>query len=198
MIFHIGEDISALSAVKERYGRCITVYGASHADLAPEFFAAARELGACIVRAGYAVVDGGGAQGLMGAVNDGALEAGGVAIGVIPDFMHERGWGHTGLTATVVTAGMHPRKQAMAALSDGVIAMPGGVGTFEEILEIMTWRKLGLYSGQAVLMDTAGYYQPLVAMMTAARDRGFINAEPALYTVAATPSQAVAEVLKHK
>lgn len=171
--------------------KAITVYAASHPDLDPRYTEAARDLGAAIARAGYALVNGGGASGLMGAVNDGAIDAGGITIGVIPDFMHDRGWGHKGLSQTIVTHGMHHRKQTMADLSSGVIALPGGVGTFEEILEIMTWRKLGIYTHPAVLLNTLHYYDPLVSMMKHAREQGFIYSCNSLFSLASTPDEAV-------
>lgn len=116
----------------------IAVYAASATDIDPVYFEAARELGALIAREGYALVDGGGAVGLMGAVNDGCLRAGGTAIGVIPAFMHERGWGHTGLSAQVVAADMHHRKSLMAALADGVIACASGQCDMDILLIINT------------------------------------------------------------
>lgn len=173
----------------------IAVYAASATDIDPVYYEAARELGALIAREGYALVDGGGAVGLMGAVNDGCLRAGGTAIGVIPAFMHERGWGHTGLSAQVVAADMHHRKSLMAALADGVIALPGGAGTLEEILEIITWRKLRLFDGPAVIADIAGFYRPLAEMLTQAVNQGFMSDTPPLYAIAPTPAEALSLAL---
>ncbi len=164
----------------------VAVYAASSTNIDQLYVAAARELGAVIAKAGYALVDGGGAVGLMGAVNDGCLEAGGAVIGVIPRFMHERGWGHKSLTHYIVADDMHQRKSIMAALADGVIALPGGVGTFEEILEIITWRKLGLYAGPAVFANVGRYYDNMVAMLEHAADEGFMSTSPELYAVAET------------
>lgn len=190
---HISDpDTLRIADIAPRCRGAVAVYAASSTHIHPAYFEAARELGVLIAQAGYALVNGGGAVGLMGAVNDGCLEAGGTAIGVIPRFMHERGWGHKALSSLIVADNMHQRKSIMAALSDGVIALPGGVGTFEEILEIITWRKLSLFSGEAVLANIRGYYDPLVAMLERSADEGFMAADgPRLYAVAGTPAEAL-------
>lgn len=183
--------------IKDLPRPAVTVYGASSPDVDKVYFDAARQLGALLAARGVAVVDGGGACGLMGAVNDGALDAGGRAIGVIPRFMAEKGWGHTGLTRMVVAEDMHRRKEMMAAAGIAAIAMPGGVGTFEELLEIMTWRKLGLYHHPVVVLNTDGYYNPLRDMLDHAAARRFMaynNVEP-LCLFADTPAEAVAVAL---
>ena len=115
----------------ERKG--IAVYCASSADIDKTYFATAREIGRGIALRGYDVVCGGGCMGLMAAVIDGALEAGGNAIGVLPRFMMERNWNHQGLSRTIVTESMHERKECMASLSCAAIALPGGVGTLDEL-----------------------------------------------------------------
>lgn len=177
----------------------ITVYGASSSYINSEYIEAARQLGRYLAEAGFAVVNGGGSAGLMGAVNDGCLEAGGVAVGVIPGFMAERGWGHKELTKMIVTRDMHQRKEVMAGCADAVIALPGGVGTFEELLEIITWRQLGLFGGKVVMMNTRGYYDPLLRTLRHAEDEGFMRkgaqAERQLIWPVDTPVQAVDEVL---
>jgi len=173
-------------------GKTICVYGASSAQLPAEYFAAARELGKEIASRGLTLVTGAGRAGLMAAVNDGAIAEGGTTVGIIPRFMHERGWTHAGLTEVVVTADMHERKQEMARLSRAVIALPGGSGTLEELLEIITWRQLGLFEGQVVLLDTMGYYQPLLAMFERAIADGFMTEQHrTIWRVAATPAEAV-------
>lgn len=173
----------------------VAVYAASSTHIDPVYFDAARELGALIARAGYTLVDGGGSSGLMGAVNDGCLEAGGTAIGVIPRFMHERGWGHRSLSDTLVAEDMHDRKATMARMADAVIALPGGVGTLEEILEIITWRKLGLFDGPAVFCNINGYYDDMARMLEKAVCEGFMDANPPLYSVAASPAEAMEIIL---
>lgn len=186
-------DTRALPSDKKR----ITVYGASSSRIDPVYVQAARAVGHAIALAGAEVVNGGGATGLMGATADGALEAGGTVTGIIPRFMTDRGWGHKSLTHTVVTDGMHPRKQTMAAISHGTIALPGGIGTFEELLEIITWRQLHLYDGPVVILNTAGYYDPLLQMIDRAEEQGFMRkGRPRrLFAVTRDPTQAVALAL---
>ncbi len=175
------------------YGCAITVYGASAADLDPVYHRAATEVAREAVRLGVAVITGGGTQGMMGTVNDTVLGEGGVAIGIIPQFMVDRGWGHKGLTHTEVTPGMHTRKARMAALSSGVIALPGGVGTMDELMEIITWRQLGLFRGNVVILNVAGYWDPLLAMLERAESEGFMRkgTRSDLWHVTADPAEAV-------
>lgn len=175
--------------------RHITVYGASSSSLDGRYYAAARAVGRAAALAGATIVTGGGRSGMMGAVTDGCLEAGGRVRGVIPSFMVERGWHHPGLTHMDTTAGMHPRKELMAGLSrdTGVIALPGGIGTLDELMEIMTWRQLGLYHGNIVLLDTLGYWQPLKAMLDHAVAQGMMRPDctTSLYDITGDPGQAV-------
>ena len=128
----------------------------------------------------------------MAAASDAALEAGGKVTGVIPRFMVEQGWHHQGLTELLVTETMHERKQRMADLSDAVIALPGGCGTMEELLEVITWKQLGLYLNPIVILNTEGYYDPLLAMLRRAVEGNFMRPEhEAIWQVAATPAEAV-------
>lgn len=173
--------------------RGIAVYGASSRRIHPKYFEAAREVGKGIARAGLIVVNGGGSMGLMGATIDGALEAGGECIGVIPRFMDERGWAHDALTDLRVTETMHERKALMASLSRGVIALPGGIGTFDEMCEIMTWVQLELFHGPVVILNLDGFYDPFIQMLEKADAEGFMRtAKGILYVVATTPEEAVA------
>lgn len=171
----------------------ITVYGASAAGLDPVFHEVARALAIEAVRLGVAVITGGGTQGMMGTVNDTVLEHGGEAIGIIPRFMVDKGWGHKGLSAVEVTDGMHSRKALMARMSAGVIALPGGVGTLDELMEIITWRQLGLFGGNVVILNVDGYWDNLLAMLDTAESRGFMRkgAEHVLWRVTDNPVEAV-------
>lgn len=172
----------------------ITIYGSSSATLAPVFYDAARQTGALIARAGFDLVSGGGRAGLMGAAIDGALAAGGKAIGILPGFMIDRGWDHPGLSVTIPTPDMHTRKAVMASYAAGVIALPGGIGTLDELMEIITWRQLGLWDGPVVILDTDGYYTPLLEMLAVAGERGFMRPTASgkeLWAVASTPAEAV-------
>lgn len=173
--------------------RTITVYGASSSRLDPVFYDAARQIGREAAHRGIAVVNGGGRAGLMGAVNDGCLEAGGTAIGILPRFMVERGWHHPGLSRMEVTETMHERKELMARLATGIIAMPGGVGTLDELMEIITWRQLGLFKGNIVILNTDGYWNELLAMLATAERRKFTRHAHStkLWTVTDDPVKAV-------
>jgi len=175
----------------------ITVYGASARDLDPVFYEAARTLGRYAARQGVAVVNGGGSDGIMGAINDAVLEANGTAIGIIPAFMAERGWGHPGLSRMEVTADMHARKHRMAELADGIIALPGGVGTMDELMEIITWRQLNLFCGPVVILNTDGYWDALLGTLDNARRRGFMRKglSDDLWIVTDDPVEAVREAL---
>lgn len=177
--------------------QAITVYCASSTHAEPRLVEAARELGRLIALSGYPLVTGAGNMGLMGAVNDGAIAASGTTIGVIPRFMVERGWHHHGLTRLEIVDDMHRRKEMMASLARAVIALPGGFGTLEELLEIITWRQLGLYHGNIVILSIDGYYDKLLDMFDHAVGTHIINADhaSALFSVATTPEEAVKQAL---
>ena len=128
----------------------------------------------------------------MGCVANSALEQGGTVTGVIPQFMIERDWCHKGLSNLVVTQDMHERKQTMARMSDATIALPGGCGTLEELLEIITWKQLGLYTHPIIILNTAGYYDPLLQMLQNAIDNRFMHDIHArLWHVAHTPDEVI-------
>ena len=173
-------------------GEAITVYCASSVTIDESYFKAARKLGAEIAGRGITLVTGAGSMGLMGAVNDAAMSAGGTTIGVIPQFMVDRGWHHKGLSKLEITDSMHSRKKIMADLSVGAIALPGGIGTFEELLEIITWRQLGLYDGNIVIYNVNGYYDNLLAMLDTAIDQKFMKPDHShLWQVADDATEAV-------
>ena len=171
----------------------VCVFCASSANIDERYLADARELGTLLAQGGWRCVNGGGAVGLMGAVTDGTLDAGGEVTGVIPKFMVANGWCYDRLMDVVVTADMHQRKQMMSNMADAVIALPGGVGTLEELLETLTWRQLGLVKVPIIILNTLGYYDPLLAMLRHAIDEGFMKpSHGQLWQVAATPADAVA------
>jgi uncharacterized protein (TIGR00730 family) len=143
----------------------VLVFCGSSPGARPEYAQAAGELGALIARRGLGLVYGGASVGLMGAVADGALAAGGEVIGVIPRQLVKREIAHTGLTDLREVGTMHERKALMAELSDAVIALPGGTGTLDELFELFTWSQLGLHRMPIGLLDVAGYWQPLLAML---------------------------------
>ncbi len=186
-----------------QYDNCVTVYCASSAAIDEKFYRDARKVAELLAKAGVPVMNGGGKMGLMGAVNDTVLACGGTCIGVIPQFMVEKGWQHPGLSHLEITPDMHVRKELMAKHAQGVIALAGGIGTFEELLEIITWRQLGLFNGNIVILNTDGYYDNLLKMLDTAIENHFMPADhKSLWSVAATPEEAVAyslqkNVVKH-
>lgn len=170
----------------------VCVYCASSTKIDSVYTEDARLLGTLLGRRGIRVVNGAGNMGLMAAVSDAALAAGGRVTGVIPRFMVEQGWQHTGLTELIEVDTMHERKQTMARLSDAVIALPGGCGTLEELLEVITWKQLGLYLNPIVLLNTKGYYDPLLQFFEYAIGEHFMGERHrALWRVAQTPQEAV-------
>lgn len=173
-------------------GKNILIFCASSEKVPQHYLDAATKLGSRLAREGARVVNGAGAAGLMRAVTDGALSAGGHVTGVIPQFMVDNGWMHTRLSQTVITADMHERKHTMAEMSSAAVALPGGVGTLEELLEIITWRQLGLYRHPIVILNTAGYYDHLVAMLRKAADEQFMReSDLECILVAASPEEVV-------
>jgi uncharacterized protein (TIGR00730 family) len=156
-------------------GLRVCVYCGSRDGTRAEYLSAAERLGASIGRRGWHLVYGGGRVGLMGRMADAALAAGAAVTGVIPESLMRREVGHTGLTQLHVVSTMHERKHLMASGCDAFIALPGGVGTFEELFEVWSWRHLGYHDQPIGLLDTAGYFQPLVAMMAHAIEAGFVT-----------------------
>lgn len=170
----------------------VCVYSASSTQIAPVYFETATELGRLLATKGINLINGAGSIGLMAATSNAALAAGGTVTGVIPRFMVEQGWHHTGLTRLVETENMHERKQLMAQMADAVIALPGGCGTLEELLEIITWKQLGLYLNPIVILNVDGFYDPLLSMLQQAVDQHFMRPEhAAIWHVATTAEEAV-------
>jgi uncharacterized protein (TIGR00730 family) len=157
-------------------GPSICVYCGSREGTRGAFADAARAVGREIGRRGWRLVYGGGRAGLMGQVADAALAAGASVTGVIPRTLMEREVGHAGLTELHVVETMHERKQMMAERSDAFLALPGGIGTFEELFEVWTWRQLGYHDKPVGLLDVQGYYAPLLGFMDRTVDSGFVSA----------------------
>ncbi|QEC47126.1 TIGR00730 family Rossman fold protein [Baekduia soli] len=145
--------------------RWVCVYAGSAEGADPTYARAASALAGELARRGAGVVYGGGSLGLMGVVADAALAAGGEVVGVIPRFLDEREIAHPGLTALHVTETMHDRKMRMADLADAFVVLPGGIGTLEEVAEMLSWSQLGLHRKPIGLLDTAGFWGPLVALL---------------------------------
>jgi uncharacterized protein (TIGR00730 family) len=173
----------------------VCVYSASSTKIAPVYFAAAEELGRLLAMRSINLINGAGSIGLMAATSNAALSAGGTVTGVIPSFMVEQNWHHSGLTRLVETETMHERKQLMAEMSDGVIALPGGCGTMEELLEIITWKQLGLYLKPIVILNINGFYDPLLEMLQRAIDGHFMRPEHGTIWQVATSAQEAIDLL---
>lgn len=173
----------------------VCVYSASSTKIAPVYFAVAEELGQLLALRGINLINGAGSIGLMAATSNACLEAGGTVTGVIPHFMVEENWHHKGLTQLIETETMHERKQIMAEMSDGVIALPGGCGTMEELLEIITWKQLGIYLNPIVILNIDGFYNPLLEMLQRAIDGNFMRPEHQNIWQVATSAQQAIELL---
>ena len=170
----------------------VCVYSASSTKIASVYFEAAEKLGSLLAKQHIRLINGAGSIGLMRSVADAVLENGGEVTGVIPHFMVEQNWHHTGLTELIEVTSMHERKQKMANLSDGIIALPGGCGTLEELLEIITWKQLGLYLNPIVILNIKGYFDSLLAMLQRAVEENFMRAQHgAIWHVAETAQEAV-------
>ena len=170
----------------------VCVYSASSTKIAPVYFAVAEELGQLLALRGINLINGAGSIGLMAATSNACLAAGGTVTGVIPHFMVEQDWHHKGLTQLIETETMHERKQTMAELSDGIIALPGGCGTMEELLEIITWKQLGIYLNPIVILNIDGFYNPLLEMLQRAIDGNFMRPEHQnIWQVATSAQEAI-------
>lgn len=177
----------------------ITVYASSSKGIAPIYFEAAKDLGYRMASLGIACINGAGNNGLMAAITDAILEKGGRALGIIPQFMVDKGWLHTGIRELTVTPDMHTRKQLMAQQSDACIALPGGIGTLEELLEIITWKQLGLYVNPVIILNTGGFYNSLLDTLHKMDVEHFLpHKTPDMWTVAANPEEALRLIFEQK
>lgn len=153
----------------------ITVFCASSPGFDPIYFKNAQILGQTLAKRGIGLVYGGAKVGLMGAVADGVLKNDGEAIGVLPYFLNTKEVAHDNLTQLIMVDTMHERKTKMHELSDGVIALPGGFGTLEELFEMLTWGQLGLHQKPIGLYNMNGFYNPLIALLDEMVDKGFLK-----------------------
>ncbi len=177
----------------------ICVFCGSADNLHPDYLAAARRLGEAIAARGLRLAYGAGRTGLMGAVADGALQAGGEVIGVIPAIFYTPQLAYVGLTSLEVVDNMHQRKARMAELADAFIALPGGYGTFEELFEMLTWAQIGLHHKPVGLLNVRDYFKPLLEMLAHARREGFIYAEHLdLFTCLADPAALLEALSDHR
>ena len=153
----------------------VCVYCGSRPGLNPEFATAARQVGTWIGKHSGQLVYGGGKAGLMGIVADATLQAGGRVVGIIPKGLVEKEWAHHGCTELHIVDTMHDRKRMMAERADTFIALPGGIGTFEELFEVWTWRQLGYHDKPIGLLNTAGYYDQLLDFLGQSVDQQFLG-----------------------
>ncbi|MYN10834.1 TIGR00730 family Rossman fold protein [Pseudoduganella aquatica] len=159
--------------------KSLCVYCGANSGATPRYAEAARALARGMVERNLSLVYGGGNVGLMGVIADEVLRLGGEVTGVIPTALVEREVGHTGLTRQFIVKDMHERKAMMAQLSDGFIAMPGGMGTMEELFEMLTWSQLGIHSKRVGLLNVDGFYDSLVGFIGHATGQGFIRPQHA-------------------
>jgi uncharacterized protein (TIGR00730 family) len=172
--------------------RVVCVYCASSRACHPDYHAAAYRLGELLAEDGCSIVYGGGAVGSMGAVANGALSKKGRVVGVIPKFMVELEWEHPGLTELLHVEDMRTRKHLMLSQSHAVVALPGGTGTLEELFEAMTLKRLGLYRNPIILVNTRGFYDPLIQLMADAVTERFMGEQHAqLWQVVNHPEEVV-------
>ena len=159
----------------------ICVYSGSNSGASPEYATVAAAFGSSCARRGHGIVYGGGNSGLMSILADSALAAGGEVIGVIPRFMIAKEQAHRGITKLIVVESMHERKHRMAEFADAFVALPGGIGTLEEVIEVFTWLQLGLHLKPVGLLNACGFYDPLLKFLTHMRDQQFLT--PAHYSM---------------
>jgi uncharacterized protein (TIGR00730 family) len=177
------------------YERRVCVYCASSASCAPVYHEAAFRLGGVLAEAGFTVVYGGGATGSMGAVANGALAGGGRVVGVLPRFMADLEWGHDRLSELHLVDDMRTRKHEMLSRSEGVVALPGGSGTLEELLEAISLKRLGIFLGPIVLVNTNGFFDPLLALLGSAVAERFMDERHlAMWQVVREPEQVPGEL----
>jgi hypothetical protein len=176
----------------------ICIFAASSSRIDSEYGAVAARLGAMMARDGFDVVFGGGGIGLMGILANAVLENGGRITGVIPAFMKEEGWGHSGLTEMIVTSDMSERKKRMFGIADAVVALPGGIGTLEEMTEAITLKQLSLFNGPIIILNTLGYYDSLLEFIDHMITSNFMRFEhKGIWEVVRTPEE-VLTALKRK
>jgi uncharacterized protein (TIGR00730 family) len=177
--------------------RAVCVYCASSRAAHADYREAAFRLGAELAAGGYDVVYGGGARGSMGALADGALSKGGQVIGILPRFMADLEWGHSGLSELQLVEDMRTRKHLMLSRSDAVIALPGGSGTLEELLEAITLKRLGLYVNPIILINTRRYFEPLLRLFDSAIRERFMDERHARMWEVVEEPEGVLEALRN-
>jgi uncharacterized protein (TIGR00730 family) len=172
----------------------ICIFASSSSRIDNEYAIAATNLGLLLARAGMGVVYGGGGIGLMGKIADSVLENGGAITGVIPSFMKEEGWDHSDVSEMIITHDMGERKKQMFAMADAIVALPGGVGTLEELTEAITLKQLGLFHGPIIILNTLNFYKSLIEFLEHMVSGNFLRFEhKGMWEIADTPE----EVMEH-
>lgn len=171
--------------------KSVAVYCASAEGARPEYRAAAEALGRTLAERGFGLIYGGGRVGLMGAVADGALAAGGHVVGVIPNVLVDHEIAHQGITELHVTSTMHTRKAMMAEKADAFFILPGGYGTFEEMFEVLAWQTLKIHSKPVVLLNIAGFYDTMLEFLDVCDREGMLRGNRGILLVAGTAEEAL-------
>jgi hypothetical protein len=177
----------------------ICVFASSSSRINPEYASAASNLGLLLARAKMDVVYGGGGIGLMGKLADKVLENGGRITGVIPSFMKDEGWDHSDVNEMIITPDMGERKKQMFAMADAVVALPGGVGTLEELTEAITMKQLGLFRGPIIILNTLNFYKSLIDFLEHMISGHFLRYEhKGIWEIANTPEEVMVYLTKNK
>lgn len=177
--------------------RKVAVYCASSTQIEDNYFHDARRLGRLMAEQNVTLINGAGNMGLMAESANGCLEKGGKAIGIIPTFMIDEGWCHDSMSEIIETKDMHERQAKMAEISDAGVFLPGGCGTFAELMELITWKQLGLYLKPIVLLNTSGYFDSLLNTLYQAISQNFMRPVHAdIWRVAPTPKEALKMALE--
>jgi uncharacterized protein (TIGR00730 family) len=177
----------------------VCVFAASSSRIDGAYADAAFELGSMLAEAGMNIIYGGGGIGLMGRLADAALEKGGDITGVIPAFMKAEGWGHEKVTSMIVTGDMGERKKWMFDRADAVVALPGGIGTLEELTEAITLKQLGIYKGPIIILNTSGFYKSFIEFLEQMIKGHFLRIEhKKIWEVVQTPSEVIGALTGYK
>lgn len=196
----MGSQVKCLNDSKiQPVMKTICIYCGSSDRIPEQYLDAARQMGRAVAHRNMVVIYGAGSTGMMGAVAEGALQAGGEVWGIMPRMFDKPQLAHLGLSRYEVTDTMHSRKARMAELADAFIALPGGFGTFEELFEMITWAQIGVHRKPIGLLDTQGFYQPLLALAQHAMQEGFLYPEHLqLFTYAAEPESLLDALENHR
>jgi uncharacterized protein (TIGR00730 family) len=175
----------------------VCIFASSSSRINSEYYDAASELGVLLSRAGTEVVFGGGGIGLMGKLADTIIENNGIITGVIPSFMKDQGWDHSEVNEMIITSDMGERKRQMFAMADAIVALPGGVGTLEELTEAITLKQLGLFRGPVIILNTRNFYKSLIDFFEHMVSEYFLRYEhQAIWEIAGTPEEVMALLTK--